>query len=34
MSKIMQSILTDAEARNPQEVEAAAAAEAAFEPWQ
>jgi hypothetical protein len=34
MSKLMQSILTDAEVRGPQEVENAALSEKAMEPWQ
>jgi len=34
MSKLMQSILTDAQAREAQEVENAALTEGAFEPWQ
>lgn len=34
MSTIMKSILTDEQARDPRSAEDAAAAEAAFEPWQ
>lgn len=34
MSKLMQSILTDAQVREGQDVEDAALTEAAFEPWQ